>query len=226
VFAKWALGWTLAFLTPYMVLIYWVKSRYNLKVVCKNVLRLVVAYVIWYVVTYILNWIEHLTGDCEGTDFYEGKEECRREGLIWNGVDISGHSFLLSYCTLIISEEIQVVKFWTNEMICSDNESNRANESISSNETMALNERESRPNERFLFDMKKQPVVVRYLCIILYVICCLLMSMWLILLAFTSMYFHTVNSKVLGIILGLSAWYYTYQVNWWSKYFPGYATKY
>ena len=228
VFAKWSLGWTLAFVTPFMVLVYWIKGRANLKVVCKNVLRLVVAVVVWYVVTYILEWIEHLSGECEGTDLYERKEECQNEGLVWNGFDISGHSFLLSYCALIISEEIHAVQFWPKETTYS-NPNKSPNESISSSEVVVSNDmlqiREKvRANEKFQSDLKRDPEGVRYLCIMWYTICCVLMLMWMMLLVFTSVYFHTVNSKVLGIILGLSTWFFTHQVYFRSKYFPGYAT--
>ncbi len=217
-FAKWCLGWTLAFLTPYMVLTYWVKSNRNLKVVCKHVLRLLVAVGIWFVVTFVLDWIEHLTGECEGSDFYSRKHECIREGLVWNGIDISGHSFLLPYCTLIISEEIQVVRFWTNENI-------RANKKLSPNENgITLTHERIRSNEKFHSELKQKYVSVRYLCNVLYIVCCLLMALWVMLLAFTSIYFHTVNSKVLGIILGLLAWLQTYQAHFLSKYFPGSAT--
>ena len=227
VFAKWSLAWTLGFVTPFMVLVYWIKSRANLKVVCKHVLRLVVAVVVWYVVTYILEWIEHLTGDCEGTDLYEKKEECQNEGLVWSGFDISGHSFLLSYCALMISEEIHAVQFWPKETIYC-NQNNSPNESVSSSEVIVSKEmlqtRERvHVNEKFQSDLKKKPEGVRYLCIMWYTVCCALMLMWIVLLVFTSIYFHTVNSKVLGSILGLSAWYLTYQVYFLSKYFSGYA---
>jgi hypothetical protein len=206
-FAKWCLGWTLAFLTPYMVLTYWVKSNRNLKVVCKHVLRLLVGAGVWFVVTFVLDWIEHLTGECEGSDFYSRKHECIREGLVWNGTDISGHSFLLAYCALIISEEIQVISFWTNE---------NANKKISHERI--------RSNKKFHSELKQKYVSACYLCNVLYIICCLLMALWVTLLAFTSVYFHTVNSKVLGIILGLLAWLQTYQAYFLSKYFPGFAT--
>ena len=227
VFAKWSLAWTLGLVTPFMVLVYWIKSRANLKVVCKHVLRLVVAVVVWYVVTYILEWIEHLTGDCEGTDLYEKKEECQNEGLVWSGFDISGHSFLLSYCALMISEEIHAVQFWPKETIYC-NQNNSPNESVSSSEMIVSKEmlqtRERvHVNEKFQSDLKKKPEGVRYLCIMWYTVCCALMLMWIVLLVFTSIYFHTVNSKVLGSILGLSAWYLTYQVYFLSKYFSGYA---
>ena len=228
VFAKWSLAWTLGFVTPLMVLIYWMKSKANLKVVCKHVLRLVVAVAVWYVVVFILGWIEHLTGDCEGTDLYERKEECQNEGLVWNGFDISGHSFLLSYCALIISEEIHAVQFWRKETMYSK-KNNSLSESMSSSEMIVSKEllrtlESVRANEKFQSELNKKPEGVRYLCITWYTICCILMLMWMTLLAFTSVYFHTVNSKVLGIILGLSAWFLTYQVYFSSKYFPGYAT--
>ena len=227
-FAKWCLAWTLAFLTPYMGLTYLVKSKYNLKSVSKKVLRLVVAVAIWFVVTTVLDWIENLTGECEGSDLYSKKKECFREGLVWNGIDISGHSFLLAYCTLIISEEVQVVRYWTNEKIY-PNETIHANEKNSPNKKIISGERiqtikQIYPNETF--QSKQEFVSVRCICIVLYICCCLLMMLWVMLLVFTAVYFHTANSKILGIILALSAWILTYKVYFLSEYFAGAATRF
>ena len=190
-FAKWSMAWTLASLTPFMVVTWWEKSKNNLKVVSKCVLRLVVAFMIWFVVTVILDFIEHASGECEGSDLYSSKYECLREGLLWNGLDISGHSFILSYCTLIIGQEIQVIRFWTDK--------NTPKKSIS-------------PKEEF--------VVSCYVRYGLYMLCCLLMLLWIMLLAITSLYFHTVATKVLGVGLGLSSWFFTYEGLFLSKYFP------
>ena len=182
-FAKWSLAWTLGLLTPYMVLSYLKLSKNNLKVVFKNVFRLVVALIIWFSVTTVFEWVDNFTGACEGSDFYSKKFECIREGLIWRGFDISGHSFLLTYCTLIISEEIQIVSLLSKEK-----------------------DRSKCENE-----------VHNYASNLLYICCCLLMMLWLVLLAITSIYFHTVETKVLGFGISLTAWLVTYKVYFQEK---------
>lgn len=198
VFAKWSLAWTFGLLAPFMALTYWRRSRSNLKVVCKHLLRLVASYVVWYTLIAILEFVEHQSGKCEGSDLYTTKQECHREGLLWNGFDISGHSFILIYCSLIISEEIQVIRYWRKD-----------NQLRSSGH----DERESGTTEN----------VTCCIALVLYISCCLLMMLWIFLLAITSVYFHSTNSKLLGTILGLGAWYGTYNILFLSVKFPGAA---
>ena len=192
-FAKWSLAWTLLFLTPYMVLTYWIKSSSNLKVVSKNILRLVVAFVVWFGVTTVFEWIDHFSGDCEGSDFYSRKSECQGQGLVWTGSDISGHSFLLTFCSVIICEEIQLVRFWISADVNSkDKNTNKSKDQLACNVSSVM-----------------------YICN------CLLLILWLMLLVITSVYFHTTNSKLGGIIIALLAWLLTYRIYFPSKYFPG-----
>ena len=218
-FAKWSMAWTLALVTPYVVLTNWIKSRYNLKVVWKNTLRLIVAFLVWLVVTSFLDWVEHVSGECTGSDLYSTKSECRKEGLLWNGYDISGHCFILTYCALVISEEIQVVSFWTNEK--NHNKNNRFKHGIVPHERMHANE-----GVRFMEASKLQQefVTARYVSNVLYIFCLALVMLWLILLVITAMYHHTTASKVCGICIGLGAWLCTYKLFFPSEYFPGSTT--
>ena len=220
-FAKWSMAWTLGLVTSYVALTNWIKSRYNLKVVCKNALRLLVAFLVWLAVTSFLDWVEHLSGKCSGSDLYSTKMECRREGLLWSGYDISGHSFILTYCALVISEELQVVRFWTDEKNphsknIHDNKNYHFKDSIVSSERMYANEGAHILQEEF--------VTARYVSNVLYILCFALLLLWLILLAVTAMYYHTAESKVGGVSIGLSAWLCTYKLYFWSEYFPGSAT--
>lgn len=57
-----------------------------------------------------------------------GKESCLSEGFPWNAFSISGHTFILIYCNLIIMEEAKALIFW--EAIMKDhlmNEESRRN---------------------------------------------------------------------------------------------------
>lgn len=69
-----------------------------------------------YVGTAVFANIEHYTGSCYQSPALEGvrkehqsKQQCHGEGGFWHGFDISGHSFLLTFCVLMIVEEMAVL---------------------------------------------------------------------------------------------------------------------
>lgn len=114
-FVKMAWGWTVLLLLPFIAL-----TNYQLTGKASLVLRrlstLLVGTAIWYVCTALFSNIEHYTGSCyqspalEGIrNEYQDKQRCHQEGGFWHGFDISGHSFLLIFCALMIVEEMAVL---------------------------------------------------------------------------------------------------------------------
>ncbi|XP_006000542.1 acyl-coenzyme A diphosphatase FITM2 isoform X1 [Latimeria chalumnae] len=115
-FVKLAWGWTLCILLPFIALSNFCVSR-DIKIVLKRSSTLVVGTAVWYAFTWLFFYIEDLTGSCfESATMtavkseYGNRAACRKSGYFWHGFDISGHSFLLSYCALMIFEEIAVTK--------------------------------------------------------------------------------------------------------------------
>ncbi|KAG7520034.1 fat storage-inducing transmembrane protein 2 [Solea senegalensis] len=109
-FVKVSWGWTLLLLTPFLLLSNSSFSR-SVSFLGRRLLSLVVATAIWYVCTETFFYIEDMTGSCYETGTMDVKEftskfTCRRAGFHWDGYDISGHSFILSYSALFIMEEI------------------------------------------------------------------------------------------------------------------------
>ncbi|XP_026872271.2 fat storage-inducing transmembrane protein 2 [Electrophorus electricus] len=110
-FVKISWSWNLVLLLPFIFL----SNSYNrnLTFVLKRLLSLVVATAIWYLCTESFFYIEDITGECYESESvrvvlgkFNTKAECRKAGFLWNGFDISGHSFILAYSTLIIVEEM------------------------------------------------------------------------------------------------------------------------
>lgn len=82
-------------------------------VMLRRLFALVVATLVWYVCVNTFEMIEEATGSCYETITKEvirgdltSKGLCRKSGFVWDGYDISGHSFILSYSALVISEEM------------------------------------------------------------------------------------------------------------------------
>ncbi|KAF5917519.1 acyl-coenzyme A diphosphatase FITM2 [Diceros bicornis minor] len=114
-FVKMAWAWTFSLLLPFIAL-----TNYHLTgkagLVLRRLSTLLVGTAIWYVCTTLFSNIEHYTGSCFQSPALEGlrnehqsKQQCHGEGGFWHGFDISGHSFLLTFCALMIVEEMAVL---------------------------------------------------------------------------------------------------------------------
>ncbi|XP_042739551.1 acyl-coenzyme A diphosphatase FITM2 [Lagopus leucura] len=124
-FVKVAWAWTFWLLLPFIgVTTYlFAKSKFlygstkSILAALRRLSTLLVGTAVWYVCTELFVYIENLTGTCitstklsEPHQLYATKQECHRNNGVWDGFDISGHCFLLSYCTLMIVEEMAVLE--------------------------------------------------------------------------------------------------------------------
>uniref|UniRef100_A0A8D0BMH0 Fat storage inducing transmembrane protein 2 n=1 Tax=Salvator merianae TaxID=96440 RepID=A0A8D0BMH0_SALMN len=114
-FVKLAWGWTIGLLLPFISITNYHVTK-NIKVVLQRLATLLISTAIWYTCTELFLHIEDFTGSCYKSQALDGlrkeylsKVHCQQAGGFWYGFDISGHSFLLSYCALIIVEEMAVL---------------------------------------------------------------------------------------------------------------------
>ncbi|KFQ48975.1 Fat storage-inducing transmembrane protein 2, partial [Nestor notabilis] len=182
-FVKVAWAWTFWLLLPFITVTTYqfAKSKLlygrmkSILAVLRRLSTLLVGTAIWYICTRVFMYIENLTGACSTS----GKVSEPRG--IWNGFDISGHCFLLSYCALMIMEEVAVL------------------EGLSIDQNSRLR------------------VVINALFVSL----CFLTMIWVFMFLSTALYFHDFSQKLIGALIGLSAWYGTYR-SWYLKPFsPG-----
>lgn len=193
---KLAWAWTLWLLLPFMALTTYqfAQSKFlygrtkSILMVLRRLSALLVGTATWYVCTGLFRYIEDLTGTCSTSGevskprrLYATKEECHQDNGIWDGFDISGHSFLLSYCALMIVEEMAVL------------------EGLSINQNSKLH------------------VVINGLFVSL----CFLTMIWVFMFLCTALYFHNFSQKLLGVLIGLSAWYGTYRFWYLKPFSPG-----
>lgn len=195
-FVKVAWAWTFWLLLPFIgvTTYFFAKSKFlygptkSILTALRRLSALLVGTAIWYVCTGLFMYIENLTGMCstsgkhnEPHRLYATKQECHQNNGIWNGFDISGHCFLLSYCALMIVEEMAVL------------------EGLSIDQNSKLR------------------VVVNSLFVSL----CFLTMIWVFMFVCTAIYFHDFSQKLLGALIGLSAWYVTYRVWYLKPFSPG-----
>ena len=192
-FVKLGWGWTLGLLIPFITLTSSGRTPFNLTVILKHLSRMAVGTFGWYFWVNLFVYIEELTGQCEGEETLSSRESCHFQGFHWDGFDISGHTFLLNYCALVISEEIQVKRWWSAE------------QRNTKGTTWFDRSRVSRGHALVI------PLVE-----LLFIFISLLLILWEFMLVCTTVYFHTVDQNVLGALAALCTWYVTYRV-WYEK---------
>ncbi|XP_063001993.1 acyl-coenzyme A diphosphatase FITM2 [Elgaria multicarinata webbii] len=114
-FVKFAWAWTLGLLLPFISITNYHVTQ-SILLVFRRLGALMVGTVIWYACTGVFLHIEDFTGSCYKSPALDvqrrehpNKLQCHQAGGFWHGFDISGHSFLLSYCALMIVEEMAVM---------------------------------------------------------------------------------------------------------------------
>ena len=204
VFVKFSWGWTLSLLLPMVTLSSYVYEKASKMDVLKNLLRVAVSHVIWYVFTTAFVLLDHAVGTCSNAT-YEYRQECHKNGSMWYGFDISGHTFLLSYCILVITEESIPV---------SQNVWQQAGNIISSiGELIHL--------QKAYYKISSLLSILRFYGVVL-----ILLSTLMILT--TNLYFHTMPEKILGFIIAVLCWYITYRHMYGAIWFlpcPDHTTK-
>ncbi|XP_064023807.1 acyl-coenzyme A diphosphatase FITM2 [Pogoniulus pusillus] len=195
-FVKVAWAWTLWLLLPFMAVTTYqfAKSKLHygptksILLVLRRLSALLVGTAIWYICTGLFLYIENLTGTCsipgESSQPHHPpatKQQCLQASGVWSGFDISGHCFLLSYCALLMVEELAVLEGLATQQ-----------------------------------NSKLQAVIDGLL-----VSLCLLTMVWVFMFLCTALYFHDFSQKLLGVLIGLTAWYGTYRVWYLKPFSPG-----
>ena len=205
-FVKLGWGWTCSLLGSFICLTSYTYCCANTVMVRKHLLRLVVATVWWWCCTSFFDYIQQLTGFCDigKANEYKIKATCRDAGGNWLGFDISGHTFILIYALLIISEEVQCVIGWDKIADVIKTEEKGDSPKLTESELAKLKD-----------TFEKFTPYVRLMVILL----TMLVLLWNVMLLSTIIYFHNMPQKVLGMTFAISGWFVTYQI-WFNHDIP------
>lgn len=136
----------------------------------------------WYISVSIFDHFHGTSGFCSEA-FTWDISTCKSEHV--RRIDISGHTFLLLFCILIILEESRLFEQW----------------SLVKKKTSSRNLKIRR--------LHSQYSVFVYLLVILVV---LLFVLWHVMLLSTLLYFHDTLQKVLGALFAVTSWLLLYKV--------------
>ncbi|XP_047736728.1 acyl-coenzyme A diphosphatase FITM2 isoform X2 [Hyalella azteca] len=168
------------------------------------------------------------------------KKKCLKSGHKFDSFDISGHAFLMVYCVLTIMQEAQTMRRYMalGQGIGKLNENPDAgNANVQGNSTMTkenaqnllasdqpkssedINKVASSPVQENLEALPDSEVIkfqATYMRLwpivsIAYVGVCVLCVMWDIVLVITTIYYHTLSEKLLGISIAASSFAFLYK---------------
>ena len=201
-FVKLGWGWTFLVLGNFIFVSSYTYCCGNFKLVRRHLSRLAVGTFWWYTCTAIFEYVEDVTGVCQfGEEVdYTTKRECIKAGFVWSGFDISGHTFLLLHCLLLISEESRILTCWEKVSDFIKKEEETPTQKITVEEFTKLKE--------IVTDYKT------YFRVSVVLITCLQL-IWEVMLLSTVLYFHNMPSKLLAACFAIVPWFITY--NMWFK---------
>lgn len=206
-FVKMGWAWTLFVAGAFMYFTSFTYCCGNIDKVKKHMSRLAIGTFFWFFWTNAFVFIEEATGFCL-SDAEKTKTLCLQHGYKWFGFDISGHCFLLIYSSLILMEEAKVMKGWENisELIRYEAyDEDTSLRFLTPEEVSCLKE----------YYQKYGPYIRGG-----FVTMTSLLLIWDVMLIGTILYFHSMVQKVMGGIIAVCTWFFTYRYWYASKSLP------
>ncbi|CAL7943690.1 unnamed protein product [Xylocopa violacea] len=211
-FVKWGWGWLLTVTVPWVVLTAHTLGCGRRSILLKHLARLGLATIAWLLWIKLFNYIETNYGRCLSTKDVQlqTKAKCLQSGRFWSGLDISGHTFILIYSSLILAEEGSSLVGWEGirDLIMREEHSRITPNEPSTGPLRNLS------NLDLEFLKKAHKALTPYLRG-LFVAMTLQQLLWDTMLISTMLYYHIMIEKFLGGIAAVLTWYVTYQ--WWYK---------
>ena len=110
-FVKLGWGWTLCLVSLFIYLTTNVYCSGKWTAMRRHGSRMLVATFQWYFCVNFFRHIENNVGVCTDNS-HASKNDCIANEKGWLGFDISGHTFLLMHCMLVITEEMKPFREW------------------------------------------------------------------------------------------------------------------
>lgn len=207
-FVKMAWGWNLLFLIPFSLMTSYVYCCGNRDKIFRNHFpRIIIATGVWYFWTSAFNVIEAMFGKCNARAF-TSKELCLKNGYMWTGLDISGHSFILIYGSLVLIEECRSIINWESIKNFVRNEDHYRSSKDTSNNINPLKNLSDDELSCLKESYEKFTPYIRAL----FVAMTFLQLLWDVMLVCTMLYYHIMIEKFIGGVIGILSWFVTYRV--------------
>lgn len=208
-FVKLCWGWTCSLLCSFVYMTSYVYTCGNLQYVKLHLSRLGIGTAVWYIMTTSFVVICGWTGFCT-SDLYFTRGSCIMNGHSWIGFDISGHTFMMVYCTLMLGEESKCFHQWERIRTFLDDTTEED-----------VDERLKHLSRNQISELRTSYNNLTSYIKINFLLMALLSILWDVMLLSTILYFHTLAQKMIAIILSIVCWFMTYRVWYLADLSPG-----
>ncbi|KAJ8683112.1 hypothetical protein QAD02_018904 [Eretmocerus hayati] len=206
-FIKWAWGWLLTTVGPWVMLTAHTIGCGRRSVLLKHIARLVFATVAWMLWMNVFHYVETNYGRCLNTKdrALQMKSRCLQAGFFWSGLDISGHAFIIIYSSLILSEEGHSLLGWEGikDIIMNEEYNRRTSSEITTGSLRNLSDLD------LDFLKKSYKALTPYLRG-LFITMTVQQIIWDVMLVATILYYHIMIEKFLGAAAAILTWYVSY----------------
>lgn len=205
VFVKWGWAWFLLVIIPWITLTAHTIACGKKNILLKHISRIIVATISWHLWTKTFQYIEKNYGRCNTKDLnLQTKSKCIQAGFFWSGFDISGHTFILIYISLILAEEASSFIGWESikDFIIMEQHSRTIKE-VSTSPLRNLSETQ-------LNLLKKTHKTLTPYLRALFIAMTLQQLFWDVMLVSTMIYYHIMIEKFIGSVIAICTWYVTY----------------
>lgn len=201
---KWSWGWSLLCLFPSVMLTAFLYSGLQLRQVLLHFSRLVVAHWVWFSFTRAFVFLDSAVGSCSDS-VSTTRSQCVQENNSWSGFDISGHTFLLTYCVYVLTEEVSGLRqeVWGEYDSCLEMEYRAVNKLTG---VVAVLPRLHKLTSPLAHSLE--------------LFAAALMTVWVTMVITTSLYFHSIPEKLIGGMCSWLAWQLTYGWLYGKAYMP------
>lgn len=177
--------------------------------------------------------VEYVTSACTSKSIRVnlGKREClKHKGHVYHSFDISGHSYLLVYCVLVLMEESKSILYYlqlgrylrgeppeggntttkTSHIIGNTGDNTSENNMNHARKSSWTRPMWTEPSEADVNLLRRLYPVISPLLTISLLFMVFLALLWDFMLIITTIYYHTFPEKVLGTFLAVGMWHLVY----------------
>jgi len=209
-FVKLSWGWTISIVGCFVYLtasVYCCADKIRVR---RHFIRLILATCMWFFFTKSFVYVEETYGYCGKASNRSTRKQCLAKGSTWHGFSISGHVFILIYCTLIIMEEAKALIGWEAIKNHLQNEEHNRNKSKGSDDDTAATPLHMLTQEQLDIVREKYEKFTPYvrMCFIGMTV---LAVIWDVMLVATTIYFHNTPEKFVASVISVLIWFFTYR---------------
>nr|SVE75188.1 EOG090X07YX [Daphnia dolichocephala] len=207
-FVKLSWGWTMTCVGSFVYLTSSVYSCGDRAKIRQHLLRLLFATFMWFFWTKLFVTVEESYGYCSKAIVRSAnsRKQCLAKGLSWNSFSISGHTFILIYCVLIIMEEAKALISWEAIKDHLRNEDhNRSSEERGSATPLDCLTAEQLLRVRENYEKFTPYIRISFIGMTM------LAVLWDVMLMATIIYFHSTPEKFVAGVIAVLLWFFSYR---------------